>query len=155
MLHVLVINGVNLNLLGIREKEHYGTFSLTELEKAVAEKAARLGIETDFFQSNHEGALVEAIHAARGRFSHIIINPAAHTHYSLAIHDAIKGSGVPAIEVHISNIHARESFRKHSVVAPACIGQISGFGMQGYFMALEYIHSLHTQDQSGEDGGER
>lgn len=146
MVKVLVINGANMNMLGKREIGFYGTDTLTDLENIISERAAELGIETDFFQSNHEGAIVDAIHAAGGMYKYLIINPAAHTHYSIAIHDALKSANIKAIEVHMSNIHAREEFRKTSITAPACIGQITGFGVKSYLMALEYIRMESLSD---------
>lgn len=137
MARVLVIHGPNLNLLGSREPEIYGRESLEDLNRRLREEAARLGVEVEILQSNHEGEIVEAIQGARGGAACIIINPAAFTHYSLAIREAIAASGVPAIEVHLSNIYAREGFRRRSVVAPVAVGQITGFGTLGYMLALQ------------------
>jgi len=145
MIKVLVINGPNLNMLGIREKEHYGTETLEDIEAKIANKAKEMGIETDFMQSNHEGAIIDKIHEARGKYDYIIINPGAYTHYSIAIRDAIKAAEVPAIEVHLTNIHAREEFRSKSITAPVCIGQISGFGSMGYIMALHAVKGLEAE----------
>ncbi|HBQ63359.1 MAG TPA: type II 3-dehydroquinate dehydratase [Clostridiales bacterium] len=147
MTKVLVINGPNLNILGTREPQIYGRTSLAKLEEMVAEKASELGLEADFFQSNHEGAVIDAIHATEGKFDWIILNPAAFTHYSYAVHDALKGVDVPAVEVHLSNIHAREGFRSHSVTAPACRGQICGFGIESYYMALHYIKMVSSEKE--------
>lgn len=134
---VIVINGVNMNLLGKREPEVYGHETLDDLEKTITEEAETLGIEVGFFQSNHEGEIIDAIHKAQDDgVDAIIFNPGAFTHYSLAIRDAIKGTGVKTIEVHMSNVHAREEFRSKSVIAPVCIGQISGFGFNSYLAAL-------------------
>ena len=134
---VLVLNGANMNLLGKREPEVYGKETLEDLEKAINEEASRLGMNVGFFQSNHEGEIVDAIHnAMKEGTDAVIINPGAFTHYSYAIRDAIKGTGIKAIEVHMSNIHAREEFRTKSVIAPVCIGQISGFGGKSYLVAL-------------------
>lgn len=137
MTRILVIHGPNLNLLGTREPEVYGRESLEELNRRLREEAGRLGVELEILQSNHEGEMVEAIQGARGRVGCIIINPAAFTHYSLAIREAIAASGVPAVEVHLSNIYAREEFRHRSVVAPVAVGQITGFGSLGYVLALQ------------------
>ena len=138
MKKILVMNGPNLNILGNRETELYGTESLEDIENQIKEKAEKLKVGVDFYQSNHEGAIIDRIHAAMRKEDFIIINPGAYTHYSIAIRDAIKGAGIPTLEVHISNIHAREDFRKTSVIAPVCIGQISGLGSRGYLLALEY-----------------
>lgn len=137
---VLVINGPNMNLLGKREPEVYGSETLADLEKAIREEAEILGMEVSFFQSNHEGEIIDKIQSAQDEnVEALIINPAAFTHYSLAIRDAIKGTGIKAIEVHMSNIYAREQFRKESVIAPVCKGQISGFGFAGYIAALNIL----------------
>ncbi|MGN1116432.1 MAG: type II 3-dehydroquinate dehydratase [Candidatus Ornithomonoglobus sp.] len=135
----LVINGVNLNMLGIREPGIYGTNTLAGLEKQISKKAEELGVEVEFFQSNYEGAICEKIQQALGVFDGIIINPGAFTHYSYAIRDALGSVKLPAVEVHISNIHKREEFRHHSVTVPECIGQICGLGFKGYELALEAI----------------
>lgn len=134
---VIVINGPNLNLLGIREKDVYGTVTLAEIAASVVEEARSLGMEADFIQTNHEGEIVDKIHEARGKYDLIILNAGAYTHYSIAIRDAIKAVELPCIEVHLSNIHAREEFRSKSVIAPVCTGQISGFGANSYIVALK------------------
>ena len=133
---ILVINGVNLNMLGLREPEIYGGETLQNLENKVSQFANGIGVEVDFFQSNFEGEVVEKIHSAMGEYDGAVINPGAFTHYSYAIHDAIKSVNVPFVEVHISNIHGREEFRHKSVTAAACVGQISGFGFKGYELAI-------------------
>lgn len=133
---ILIINGPNINMLGKREKSVYGQKTYEDLVEYIREQALNMGIETDFFQSNVEGHIIDNIQDADDRFDGIVINPAAYTHYSLAILDAIKAIEIPVVEVHISNIHAREDFRKKSVTAPACIGQISGFGHFGYVMGI-------------------
>lgn len=137
MLHIEVLNGPNLNMLGIREPGVYGNLSLAAIEQSIAERAKDLGVEVSFFQTNHEGEMIDRIHAAFGTKQGIIMNPGAWTHYSYAIRDAIGAINVPLIEVHISNIHKREEFRHHSVVAPVALGQIAGLGAHGYILALE------------------
>lgn len=135
----LVINGPNLNLLGSREPGIYGSTGYDALCAMLREKAAELGAEAECFQSNHEGAIIDAIHGAVGVYDAIIMNPGAFTHYSYAILDALKAVSVPCIEVHISNVHQREEFRHRSVTAPACVGQICGLGTFGYVAAMEYF----------------
>lgn len=135
----LIINGPNLNLLGKREPGIYGQQSYEALCDMIRNHAQRHGSTADFFQSNHEGAIIDAIHAADGVYDAIIINPAAYTHYSYAILDALKAVEVPAYEVHISAIDKREPFRAVSVTAPACVGQLYGHGFQGYLMAMDWF----------------
>ena len=135
---ILCINGPNLHLLGSRETDIYGHSSLTEIEKLMRNRAAELGAELDFLQSNHEGEIVDKIGQCLGSsIDAIVINPAAYTHTSVAIRDAIAAVKIPTVEVHLSNIHAREPFRKKSLMAPVCVGQISGFGPLGYVLGLE------------------
>lgn len=136
---LLVINGPNLNMLGVREQEVYGTSTLSEIASALNSEASAVGIDLDFIQSNHEGEIIDRIHDARGKYDALMINPGAYTHYSIAIRDAIKAVELPTVEVHLSNIHAREEFRSKSVIAPVCIGQISGFGANSYIVALKAI----------------
>jgi len=136
---ILVINGPNLNLLGDREKENYGEITLSKINEELSNLAAELGVEIDFFQSNFEGEIVDKIQKAKDNFDGIIINPAAYTHTSIAIRDAILALKTPAIEVHLSNIHAREEFRQKSFVAPVCIGQIAGFKKDSYTLALRAL----------------
>lgn len=136
MATVLVIHGPNLNLLGTREPEVYGALTLAMINECIGKLAKELDLETEFFQSNHEGVIIDKIHAAVGRFDGIIINPGAYTHYSLAIRDAVAAVPVPVIEVHLSNIHAREEFRHRSVIAPVAAGQITGFGADSYLLGL-------------------
>lgn len=136
MRKILVINGPNLNLLGTREKDVYGSETLEDIARKLYIEAERLNVEIDFVQSNHEGEIIDKIHEARGKYDSLIINPGAYTHYSIAIRDAIKAVEIPTIEIHLSNIHAREEFRSKSVIAPACVGQISGFGSGSYILAL-------------------
>ena len=138
-MHILILNGPNLNLLGRREPDVYGTDSYAALVSHVEAYAKNLGLSVHVLQHNSEGAIIDAIHAAIGHADGLIINPGAYTHYSYAIHDALKAAAIPAIEVHLSNIAAREPFRHVSVTAPACIGQISGLGTIGYEAALAYF----------------
>jgi 3-dehydroquinate dehydratase-2 len=133
---ILVLNGPNLNLTGMREPAHYGSATLDEINSALSEAAASLGIDTVFFQSNHEGDIIDYIHSAIDNFDGIILNAGAFTHYSYAIRDAIAAVKVPTVEVHMSNVHAREEFRHTSVIAPVCIGSIAGFGSFSYHLAL-------------------
>jgi 3-dehydroquinate dehydratase II len=134
---ILFLNGPNLNLLGQREPEIYGRTSLADIETKVRKRAAKLRAEIDFRQSNMEGELVAWIQEAKGKFDVLVLNAAAYTHTSIALRDAIAAVGVPTIEIHLSNIHAREEFRQKSVIAPVCRGQISGFGADSYILALE------------------
>jgi 3-dehydroquinate dehydratase-2 len=134
---ILFLNGPNLNLLGTREPDIYGKLSLADIEAAVRRRAVELEVEVDFRQSNLEGDLVTWIQQAKGNFSAIVINAAAYTHTSVALRDAISAVGLPAIEIHLSNIHAREEFRQRSLIAAVCRGQISGFGVKSYILGLE------------------
>ncbi|MBK9036608.1 MAG: type II 3-dehydroquinate dehydratase [Myxococcales bacterium] len=134
---VLVLHGPNLNLLGTRDPMIYGTTTLAEIDAELQVRATARGAAIEILQSNHEGALVDAIQGARGRCDAIVINPGAYTHTSIAIRDALEGVAVPAVEVHLSNLHAREDFRRESLVAARCVGQICGFGAQSYFLGLD------------------
>jgi 3-dehydroquinate dehydratase II len=146
---ILILNGPNLNLLGQREPEVYGRATLAEIEAQVRKKAAPLKAEIDFRQSNLEGELVAWIQQAKGTFDIIILNAAAYTHTSIALRDAIAAIGVPAIEIHLSNIHAREEFRHKSLIAPVCIGQISGFGPNSYILGLEAAVNVIGEPKQG------
>ena len=134
---ILFLNGPNLNLLGQREPEIYGHTTLAEIEAKVRERAAELKVAIDFRQSNLEGELVGWVQQANGKFDVIVINAAAYTHTSIALRDAIAGTGVPTIEIHLSNVHAREEFRHKSLIAPVCRGQITGFGQKSYILGVE------------------
>ncbi len=136
---LLVINGPNLNMLGVREPAVYGTGTLQELERAVSDHCQQRGVAVSFIQSNHEGALVDAIQAAHGTMDAILINPAAYTHTSVAILDALKAVGLPAVEVHLSDITTREPFRQHSYISPACLATIAGKGFQGYLEGVDVL----------------
>ena len=139
---ILVINGPNINMLGIREKDIYGSNDYNSLVEKIKKEASELDCQVDFFQSNIEGEIITSIQKAFGVYDGIIINPAAYTHYSIGILDALKSVNIPAIEIHISNIHQREDFRKKSVTAEGCIGQISGLGFEGYTLALRGLVNL-------------
>ncbi|MDR0819334.1 MAG: type II 3-dehydroquinate dehydratase [Oscillospiraceae bacterium] len=138
-MRILVINGPNLNLLGKREPDIYGKRDYDALVGEISDYAAKRSVDAEIFQSNHEGEIIDRIQRFDG--DGIVINPGAYTHYSVAIHDALKSVDVPAVEVHISNIYAREEFRHKSITAPACVGQISGLGWFGYFAAIDFLLS--------------
>ncbi|QUJ67657.1 type II 3-dehydroquinate dehydratase [Photobacterium sp. GJ3] len=135
--HILLLNGPNLNLLGLREPGHYGQHTLDQIVANLTAKAAKLGVTLDHLQSNAEHELIEAIHQAHGKVDFILINPAAYTHTSVAIRDALLGVAIPFIEIHLSNVHAREPFRHHSYLSDKAVGVICGLGPDGYEFALE------------------
>ena len=137
----LILNGPNLNLLGFRQPEVYGRTTLADVEAMCRAHATEIGVEVEFEQSNHEGALIDAIHGTRGRLDGLILNAGAYTHTSIALMDAISSAEVPAIELHLSNVHARESFRHQSYIARVSVGVICGFGARGYTLAMDAMKS--------------
>jgi 3-dehydroquinate dehydratase-2 len=159
MLRVLVLHGPNLNLLGSREESVYGTTTLGEIDASLAKLGDELGVQLDIRQSNHEGELVTWIQEARVGYQGIIINPAAYTHSSIALRDALAAVDLPAVEVHLSNIHRREEFRRHSYVSGVTLGQISGFGPVGYLLALrglyEHLSARGPESGASEAGSQR
>lgn len=146
---ILVINGVNMNMLGVREPEKYGTTTLKDLEKELYAFSFELGIDIETFQSNFEGEIVEKIQQAKDHFNGIVINAAAYTHTSVAIRDALATANIPTVEVHMTNIYAREDFRQKSLIAPICKGQISGFGTESYKLALRALIYLLNGSYQG------
>ena len=145
-LRIAVIHGPNLDMLGTREKDIYGTKSLQDINDEMLREAEKHGLSLAFFQSNSEGGLIDYIHACKGKIDGIILNAGAYTHYSIAIRDAIAAVDIPTVEVHLSNIYKREEFRHHSVIAPMCVGQISGFGDYSYILGL--LALLETLEDS-------
>ncbi len=139
MSSILILNGPNLNLLGTRQPEVYGSTTLADIEEMCGAHAARLGVEVSFAQSNHEGVLIDHIHSAKGTHGGIILNAGAYTHTSIALMDAVASVELPMVEVHLSNIHARESFRHTSYISRVAIGQVCGFGARGYLMAMDAL----------------
>lgn len=151
MISILVLHGANLNLLGQREPEIYGSETLNDIDRKLDRQAESLGVKVSAFQSNHEGALIDAVHAAVGIHKGILINPGGYTHTSISLRDALAGVSIPTVEVHLSNIHKREEFRHHSYIAPIALGQISGFGADSYRLGLEALVSYlrsSTQEQT-------
>jgi|TARA_R110002012_G_scaffold319512_1_gene540451 3-dehydroquinate dehydratase-2 len=141
MASVLILNGPNLNLLGTRQPEVYGKTTLADVEALCASEATRLGLDMQFAQSNHEGMMIDLIHQARGQHDGIVLNAGAYTHTSIALMDAISSVELPVVEVHLSNIHARETYRHTSYIAPVALGQICGFGAHGYVLALQALQN--------------
>ena len=140
-LKILLINGANLNLLGTREPEKYGSTSLSDIENSVISQGKRLGVEVDVFQSNHEGEIVDKLQDSRGKYDGILINAGGYTHTSVVIRDAIAAINIPTVEIHMTNIHAREEFRHTSLISGVCIAQVVGFKEQSYLLALEGLVS--------------
>jgi len=139
MTKILLLHGPNLNLLGTREPDVYGRMTLENIDARLKNHASKHGVDLRSFQSNHEGALIDALHDARGWANGIVINPGAYTHTSIALRDAISAIQLPVVEVHLSNIHAREEFRHHSLIAPVCVGQIAGFGWRSYLLGFDAL----------------
>jgi len=141
---ILFLNGPNLNLLGQREPQVYGATTLADIDAQIRDRALRLGVRAEFRQTNHEGELVTWIQQALGQFDVIVLNAGAYTHTSIAIRDAISAVKIPTIEIHLSNVHAREEFRHKSVIAPVCVGQICGFGPLSYTLAIEAAFNINV-----------
>ena len=148
---ILIVNGPNLNNLGKRDAAHYGTITLAEIESRVRNRAAELGASATFFQSNHEGAIVDAIQAEADGADGAIINAGALTHYGYSMRDALADARLPIVEVHLSNIHARDEYRRHSVIADMAVGQIAGLGWRGYLYALDFLVSLIAETERRAD----
>lgn len=150
MKKILLMNGPNLNMLGVREPGVYGRETLASIEAEVVEYGAQRGVQVDCFQSNHEGALVDKLHEAHGAYDGVVYNPGAHTHYSYALRDAVASIATPVVEVHLSDINAREPFRAISVIEPVCIAQIKGKGKQGYKEGIDVLLSWAKEQEEGE-----
>ena len=148
MKSILILHGPNLNLLGTREPEVYGSLTLDDVNEKLVETGKKMGIEIRDFQSNSEGSLIDALHDARNWAAGVIFNPGAYTHTSVALRDAIAGIGIPVIEVHISNVYAREEFRHKSLLAPVCAGKITGFGWRSYELGLQALANLIDRNDS-------
>jgi 3-dehydroquinate dehydratase-2 len=142
MKSILILHGPNLNLLGIREPQVYGNYRLEDINDALSSKAAELGVQVRFFQSNHEGALIDALHEAREWAGGVVFNPGAYTHTSVALRDAISAIEIPVVEVHLSNVYAREPFRHKSLLAAVCLGKITGFGWRSYLLGLQALADI-------------
>ena len=142
MTNILVLHGPNLNALGRRDRHHYGTLTLDEINRRIEQRAAALAVEVECFQSNHEGALIDFLQERAGHIDGVVINAGALTHYGLSLKDALTDTGAPVVEVHLSNIHAREEWRRHSVLADTARGQIAGLGWRGYTAALEALAGI-------------
>ena len=145
---ILVLHGPNLNLLGLREPEIYGKLALEDIDSRLKEAGGAMGLEVRSYQSNSEGALIDALHAARGWASGVVFNPGGYTHTSVALRDAVAAIGIPVVEVHLSNVYAREEFRQRSLISPVCVGKITGFGWRSYLLGLQALAGL-LQDQAG------
>jgi 3-dehydroquinate dehydratase-2 len=144
---ILVLHGPNLNLLGLREPEIYGKLALEDIDSRLKEAGGAMGLEVRSYQSNSEGALIDALHAARGWASGVVFNPGGYTHTSVALRDAVAAIGIPVVEVHLSNVYAREEFRQRSLISPVCVGKITGFGWRSYLLGLQALAGL-LQDQA-------
>ena len=151
MKKVLVIHGPNLNLVGIREPDHYGTEGISDINEEILAHAQELGLDCEIFQSNHEGAIIDKLHEARTAFDGVVLNAGAYTHYSIAIRDAIAAIRTPVVEVHLSNIHAREPFRHTSVIAPVCAGGVYGFGKNVYRLAVDALLGMEEDHNGKQD----